>query len=107
MKKMRHAFDPSGHPVFFESYLLDKNYKLVNSNHFHLRIAKAIEYPTVVIDIIAPCPKRYYFRAVNWEHTLLVCVNIKEGMNEVEQYIENPSGKLMAQLYRKAKYVSF
>lgn len=106
MKKMRHAFDISGHPVFVESYLLDKNNKQISIEHLHLRIAKTIEHPTIVIDVIEVCPKRYYFRAIHWDHTLLVCVKITGCMHEVEQYIEDPSGKFMAQLYRKAKYAS-
>jgi hypothetical protein len=106
MKKMRHAFDLSGHPVFFESFLPDKNNKQLSIEHLHLRIAKTIEHPTIVIDVIDVYQKRYYFRAINWEHTLLVCVRITQRMHEVEQYIENPSGKFMAQLYRKATYAT-
>ena len=72
--------------MFFESYLPDKNYELVNTDHLHLRIAKTIEHPTIVIDVIDLYQKRFYFRAVNWKHTLFVCVNISGRMNEVEPY---------------------
>ncbi len=106
MKKMRHAFDQSGHPVFLGSFLSSQNNVLINIDHLHIRIAKTIEHPTVVIDVIDVCQKRYYFRAIHWENTLLVCSIITGRMSEVEQYIENPSGKFMAQLFQKAKYAS-
>jgi len=107
MKVMCHAFDPSGYLIFLESYLLDKNNKPIKTDHLHSRIAKTIENPTIVFDFIHVCHKRYYFRAIHWDQTLLVCVKFSGGIYEVEQYIEDPSGNFMAHLYRKAKYASF
>lgn len=106
MTILRHALDNAERPVFIGMHLLDKDHNFINSAHFHLRIAKTIEHPTVIIDIVGSCQKRYYFRAINWHRTLLVCVKIGNGLSEVEQYIEDPSGKLMAQLYRNANFAS-
>ncbi|OQP64641.1 hypothetical protein [Niastella populi] len=106
MTILRHALDHSERPVFIGMYLLDKDYNFVHSDLLYLRVAKTIEHPTIVMDIVDSHHKRYYYRAINWERTLLVCVKISNGLSEVEQYIEEPSGKFMAQLYRKANFVS-
>ena len=106
MNKLRHALDHEGQPVFISTLLLNKDHNYVHSSPLYLRIAKTIENPTVVIDIVDSCHKRYYYRAINWERTLLVCVKTANGLREVDQYFEEPSGKFMAQLYRNAKFSS-
>lgn len=104
MNIIRHALDHEGQPVFIGTYLLDKDNNFVHSFPLYLRIAKTIENPTVVIDILVTCHKRYYYRTINWERTLLVCVKTSNGLRRVDQYFEEPSGKFMAQLYRNAKF---
>lgn len=106
MTIQRHALDHAGRPVFIGMRLLDKDYNYRFSAHLYLQIAKTIEHPAIVIDILHSYQKRYYYIAINWDRTLLVCVKISNGLREVEQYIEEPSGKLMAQLYRNAQFAS-
>lgn len=106
MEIIWHACEASGQLIFFGTDIFDKNAKTVNIIPLQRKIARVIEHPTIVIDVIDSNRTRYYFRAIHWEKTLLVAVKSEGGMQVVKQYIENPTGAFMAKLFRNADYCS-
>ena len=54
----------------------------------------------MIIELDSP-RTRYYFRAVCWSETLLIGVILKDGIWQLTEYFENPSGALILTLIKK------
>ncbi|WP_205511516.1 hypothetical protein [Longitalea arenae] len=98
---LHHAKDPLQSLVFFGDSLFNVIGR--ETELLKLYIAITIERPTIMFEIKGRPRKRYYFRAIHWDKTLLVGVQNDNGIWNVSQYFQDPGGLTMLEIFRAGK----
>lgn len=96
-----HAKDPFGVVVVLNSLLCDESGIEKDFSRLQRAIATAIENPALLVHVSDTPGKRYYFRAVNWQYTVLIGVHEERGVWKVKECCENPSGRFMLGIYQR------
>jgi hypothetical protein len=94
--------DPFGHQIIVES--LDLSASSVAFPEPHTAISDAIRKPALLIEINGSSqPKLYFFRSVNWNHTLLIGAHLKGDEWKTFTYVQDPSNAELSELLKKGK----
>ena len=94
-----HAKDPFGVVVVLDTVLCDENGIEKDFSHLQRAITTAIENPALLVHVFGVPGKRYYFRSIHWQRTLLIGVHQENGIWSAKECIENPSGQFMLGIY--------
>ena len=100
-----HTKDPFGIVVVLDNHLCDENGIKKDFSRLQRAIATTIENPALLVHVSEGQEKRYYFRAVHWQYTVLIGVHEEEGVWKVKECCENPSGRFMLGIYQRGTQV--
>jgi hypothetical protein len=101
MEGMSHVYDYSHNLIFFCQHVLDDKGSLIEvSPEHYAKAVKTLSAPAMIIELNNP-RTRYYFRAIGWDKTLMIGVSFMNGIWELIEYLENPSGAFVLTLLKK------
>lgn len=96
-----HAKDPFGMVVVLEHLLCDENGIEKDFSRIKRAIVTTIENPALLVHVTDIPKKRYYFKAIHWQYTVLIGVHEEHGIWTVKECCENPSGRYMLGIYKR------
>jgi hypothetical protein len=104
MERLSHVYDFEGNIIFICENALDNKNDLVKiSNEQYLYAVQTLLSPNMII-ILNNGRTRYYYHSIYRDKTLLIGVIFTNGIWEVQELLENPSGLFMLTLARKCPY---
>ncbi len=103
MNRLLHIYDLHGNLILSDAHAFDScNNSIKLSNKQMSRIIKVVQDPALIMESgSGTLIKRYYFRSVNWDQTLLIGVNYVYGVWQIQNYLENPTGAFVLKLLKK------
>jgi hypothetical protein len=101
MERTSYVYDCTNNLIFFSQSVLDGKSNLINlSKEQYAKAVKTISAPAIIIELNNRS-RRYYFRAICWDETLMIGAKFINGIWEVIEYLENPSGAFVLALLKK------
>ena len=103
MERLLYVHDIYNNLIFLNDHACDNNNNLIKLSIRQLsKLIKAIREPALILESAENnLLKRYYFRAIHWDQTLLIGVHYMHGIWEIGEYLENPSGAVILKALRK------
>lgn len=100
MERLSHVHDSTGNLIFFIQYLSDDNSNLIKiSNEQYVKAVKTLSTPAIIIDL-DEWQIRYYYHATSYDQTLLIGISFINGIWQVKEFYENPSGEFVLNLLK-------
>jgi hypothetical protein len=99
MNSLIHAKDPFNAVVVLHTFLCDEKGLVKDFTNLQKAIAASIENPALLVHVFGVLGKRYYFRSIHWQRTLLIVAHEENGIWSARECIENPSGQFMLGIY--------
>ncbi|OQP44911.1 hypothetical protein [Niastella populi] len=101
MERISCVYDCNNNLIFFYRCVLDDKTNVINlSNEQYAKAVKTISAPAIIIELNNR-RTRYYYRAICWDKTLMIGVSFINGIWEVIEYLENPSGAFVLAVLKK------
>jgi hypothetical protein len=89
---------PLGDVVIIPQNLCDSDGKERDISDIYDDVSRVIEAPAMLIEVLGDPVKRYYYRLIGWEKTLLVKTLPQNGKWNAVDCFENPPSDLLTEL---------
>lgn len=92
--------DPLGHRIILEGIDLSAGAQFAEPEEI---LAQVIRKPAMLIEIKSPEQRLYFFRSVDWSHTLLVGAELRNGEWQAFSCVQNPTSTELSELLKKGR----
>jgi|GEM_PF-5009612 len=93
--------DPLGHRIILEGIDLSASAQFAEPEEI---LAQVIRKPAMLIEINGSAGHRlYFFRSVDWSHTLLVGAELRNDEWRTFSYVQNPASAELSELLKQGR----
>ena len=97
--------DPLGNEILLSPSICEHSGLRIRNDDFIDDATTVIEKPALILKLVEGHIEQYYYRAVAWNHSLLIGASKVDGHLQAQECVHNPTKEQLIKMFEKGEVI--